>query len=58
MEKRNMNISFTRSGSGSISPRITLPKSYLDKLNITQDERMVELILDEEKQEIIIRKKK
>lgn len=58
MEKRDMNISFTRSGSGSISPRITLPKTYLDKLKITQEERMVELILDEENQEIIIRKKK
>lgn len=58
MEKRDMNISFTRSGSGSISPRIALPKTYLDKLQITQEERAVELILDEENQEIIIRKKK
>lgn len=58
MVKRDLNISFPRSGSGSISPRITLPKTYLDKLKITQEERMVELILDEENQQIIIRKKK
>ena len=58
MVKRDLNISFLLICSGSISPRITLPKTYLDKLKITQEERMVELILDEENQQIIIRKKK
>lgn len=58
MEKRDLNISFYKSGSGSISAKLTLPKSFLDKLKVTQEERTVEVTLDEENQEIIIRKKK
>lgn len=58
MEKRDLNISFYKNGAGSISTRMNIPKSFLEKLNVNQDEKTVEVILDEEKQEIIIRKKK
>ncbi len=57
MEKRDLNVSFYKVGAG-IGTRITLPKPWLAKLGITQDEREVELILDEEKQQLIICKKK
>lgn len=58
MKKRDLNVSFYKSGAGTISTRIHVPKSYLDKLNITQEEREIEVFLDEENQRIIIYKKK
>ncbi len=58
MEKRVLKISFFKSGSGSISPKLNIPKSYLDKLRITQEEREVEVEVREDTQEIVIRKKK
>lgn len=58
MEKRVLRVSFFKSGSGSISPKLNIPKSYLEKLNVTQEEREIEVELREDTQEIIIRKKK
>lgn len=58
MEKRILKISFAKGGSGSVSPRTTIPKSWLDVLKITQDEREIELVFDEKNEQIIIRKKK
>lgn len=58
MEERNMKISFGKSGSGSISPRVSLPLSWLKRVGITPEDREVEIILDDDKEEIIIRKKK
>lgn len=58
MEKRVLKVSFFKSGSGSISPKVNIPKSYLEKLNITQEEREIEVELREDTEEIIIRKKK
>lgn len=58
MEKRVLKVSFAKGGSGSVSPRTTIPKTWLDALKITQDERDIELILDVEKEQIILKKKK
>lgn len=58
MEKRDLKISFFKGGSGSISAKASIPKSWLDILKINQDEREIELILDEENQQIILKKKK
>lgn len=58
MEKRTLKISFAKSGSGSISPRTTVPKKWLDALKITQAEREIEMLFDPEKEQIIISKKK
>lgn len=55
-KKRNLNITFGKSGSGSINPRVTVPKSFLDILEVTQEERGVVMELDEEKKMIIIKK--
>lgn len=57
MEKRDLKISFGKSGNG-IGAKLTLPIPFLRKLGINQEERDIELILDEEKQVIEIRKKK
>ena len=57
MEKRDLNISFYKAGNGGISNRITLPKKWVEKIGITPDNRAVEIILDEENDSIIIKKK-
>lgn len=58
MEKRILKVSFFKSGSGSISPKLSIPKSFLDKIGVTQEEREIELLVNEDTKEIIIRKKK
>lgn len=58
MEKRDLKISFGKSGSGSISPKLSIPKSFLDKIGINQEEREIELEVNEDTRELIIRKKK
>ena len=57
LEKRDVNISFYKAGNGGISNRITLPKKWVEKIGITPDNRAVEIILDEENDSIIIKKK-
>lgn len=57
MEKRDLKVSFGKSGNG-IGAKLTLPIPFLRKLGITQEEREIELILDEEREVIEIRKKK
>ena len=57
MEKRTLKISFGKSGNGGVNPKLSIPKSFLDKMNITQDEREIEMLFDEEKMSITIIKK-
>lgn len=56
-KKRQLKVTFGKSGSGSLNPRISLPKSFLDVLEVTQDQRDVIMELDEEKKTITIKKK-
>lgn len=55
-EKRELNIIFTRGGSGSITTKIAIPKKWIDQLKITENAKMIEAEITEEN-EIIIRKK-
>lgn len=57
MEKRNSKISFSKAGNG-LGAKVTLSVPLLKKFGINTEERNVEIIYDENKQEIIIRKKK
>ncbi|HSQ90313.1 AbrB/MazE/SpoVT family DNA-binding domain-containing protein [Romboutsia sp.] len=54
MEKRELNITFNKSGSGSMSSSIRLPISWIKELGIDADNRKVEVEFDGEK--IIIAK--
>lgn len=56
MEKRDLNISFYKAGNGKAS-RINIPMPWLRKLGITEEEKTVELIFDEENQTITLKKK-
>ena len=57
MEKRNSKISFSKAGNG-LGAKATLSVPLLKKFGITTEERNIEIIYDEARQEIIIRKKK
>lgn len=57
MEKRILKISFGKSGNGGLNPKLSIPKSFLDKMNITPEEREIELMFDEQEMKIIITKK-
>lgn len=57
MEKRILKVSFSKAGNG-MGARIPLSIPILKKMGITQDDREIELIYDEEKQIITIQKKK
>lgn len=57
MEKRDLKISFNKNGTGSFTPKISLPKKWIDKMNLTQEEREIEVCFNEEAKEITIRKK-
>ena len=53
MERRKLNISFTKSGQGNISTRIILPTSWIKELGISQENR--EVFVYKLNNEIIIR---
>lgn len=57
MEKRELNISFAKAGNGK-NARIIIPIPWLRKLNITEEEKEIDLIFDENNQQLIIRKRK
>lgn len=53
-ESRQLKVSFNKSGSGSISSSIRLPISWLKEMNISKEDREVEVIFNNG--EIIIKK--
>lgn len=57
MEKRDLKISFYKAGNG-VSTRLNVPIVWLRKMDITENDREVELIFDEKKQHLLIKKKK
>lgn len=57
MEKRDLNISFYKAG-GTLATRLNIPIPWIKKMGINPDDRGVEVIFDEEKEQLIIRKKK
>lgn len=57
MEKRILKISFNKSGTGGLTPKIALPKKWTDKMEITLEDREIEVYFDEDARQIIIKKK-
>lgn len=56
METRNLKISFNKGGSGSITPRLSLPAIWIKEMGLDLENREVEVAF--ENNEILIRKKK
>ena len=55
MENRNLKVSFSKSGSGSLTPRLSLPITWIREMSISEEDREVIVSLCEDF--IIIRKK-
>ncbi|MCC3870400.1 AbrB/MazE/SpoVT family DNA-binding domain-containing protein [Terrisporobacter mayombei] len=55
-EKRDLNISFGKSGNGYYTPRITLPINWVKELGIDAENRKVSVTFKDDK--IIIEKAK
>ncbi|MEI6856009.1 AbrB/MazE/SpoVT family DNA-binding domain-containing protein [Psychrilyobacter sp.] len=57
MEKRTLKMMFSKSGSGSITTRLAIPKAWCNKMNIVEEDREIDVYFDEDKKEIVIKKK-
>lgn len=51
-----MKLILNKSGMGNINPRIPIPFVWFQMLGFNEEEREAEIILNEEKKEIIVRK--
>ena len=58
MDKRILKVSFNKAGSGSITKRLAIPSKIISDMGITEDDREVELLYNENKKEITIKKLK
>lgn len=54
LEQRKINMMFQKGGSGSVTTRLAVPKSWVDKMEVTQDER--EVIVEFDGERITVRK--
>ena len=52
--ERTLNVMFQKSGSGSVSTRISLPKEWLNDMGLTAENRQVKAVFDEEQNTIYI----
>ena len=43
MEKRILNISFGKSGKGSVSCKLSVPTKWVKEMGLTEDDREVEV---------------
>ena len=55
-EIRTVKMIFNKDGHGSLSTRISIPKSWADKLGFSVENREAEIVFDDEKECIIIKK--
>ena len=56
MERRNGRVSFHKSGSGRVA-KVNIPIPWLRKMGISEEDREIVFIFDEENQKLIIEKK-
>lgn len=58
MEERILKVIFNKSGSGSITPKLNIPMSWIKNMGVSIENREIVAIYNEETQEIIIKKTK
>ena len=56
-ETRELNVMFAKSGSGSKTTRLTIPMKWVKDMNITEDDRNVEVTFNKDDKTITIKKK-
>ena len=57
MEERKLKIMYNNDGKGRYTNKISLPKTWIEKMGVTIEDREVTVLFDEEKKEIIIKKR-
>ncbi len=55
-EIRKLRILYAKDGHGNLTTRLSIPKSWLDKLGFSVNDREAEVSFDDEKEIIIIKK--
>lgn len=55
-EVRQLKVIFTKSGSGSVMNRITLPTVWIREMGLTEDDKNVTVTFDNINNKIIIEK--
>lgn len=58
MDRRTLQVIYNKAGSGSWTKRITIPSKIIADMGITEKDRDIELLYDENKKEITIKKLK
>lgn len=56
MENKDLKITFNKGGSGSITPRLSLPAKWIREMGLDQDNREIKARFEEDK--IILEKRK
>lgn len=46
MEKRLLNVSFGKSGNGGMSCRLSIPTKWIKEMQLTEEDREVEVIFE------------
>ena len=56
MEVRKLKIIFNKSGDGYISGKLSIPMTWLKDMNLTPEDREVEVIYDEDTKSFMTKK--
>lgn len=56
MEERKLKIIFNKSGNGYVSGKLSIPISWLNDMQLTPEDREVEVIYDSETKTFVTRK--
>lgn len=56
MEERKLKIMFANDGKGRYTHKLSIPKTWLEKMEVSIDEREVLVTFDEENKTIFIKK--
>ena len=56
-ERRDLKVTFNKSGAGSQTNRLTIPTSWIREMNITENDRDVEVEFNKITKTITIKKK-
>lgn len=56
MEQRNLRLIINKDGHGTTNYKISLPKKWIDKMNLNENERNIVNSFDQENNKIEIKK--
>lgn len=57
MEERSLNVIYGKTGNGYLTPRLSIPKSDLEDMEVTPEDRKINYNYDEKEKIMIFSKK-